>query len=239
MSVSLDFKGRSLVQPRLSCHLAHKCVPLDMDGYGLIHAQCTFATKIYYCLWQVMHDSDDDFVLKTGIRLPEEHEGTPAGDYEAKREWIKENIIDIDGDYADLGEDEDIMNYLKTIGPDMSICTFSVNYRQNGVLNTDPLEANKLNKFLFERFSKTAVGQPNPEIIFTSTTVTQNESNAAFFIQAQTRLGLIPDPAKPFYYLVSTLMSPWPTADDWPHHIEGLVRDAINDYMGDNDITNP
>eukprot|EP00479_Gromia_sphaerica_P001543 TRINITY_DN11760_c0_g1_i1.p2 TRINITY_DN11760_c0_g1~~TRINITY_DN11760_c0_g1_i1.p2 ORF type:complete len:50 (+),score=0.43 TRINITY_DN11760_c0_g1_i1:72-221(+) len=48
------------------------------------------------------------------------------------------------------------MEYLRSIGPDLSICTFAVNFKNlNGELNTDPLEANKLNQYLFETFSKT------------------------------------------------------------------------------------
>src|SRR5690606_10350721 len=107
-------------------------------------------------------------------RLPEEEVPNPdPAKIEAQRKFIRERICNKTN--AEIANDPEAIALMADLGGDSMINAFACNFRINGKVNEDIVEANYLNTRIFNRLSITKMEddvQSRP-LILTSTSFSQ------------------------------------------------------------------
>lgn len=195
--------------------MAHKAIPLDQSGYGLILSECTFSTKLYYCYWLTLADFAKSFDLEMLIPLPEviqlaSKEKTLRGKEEIK-EFIRGHIIGKCNE--DIAKDRDAMELLRQIGTDVLINSFVVNIKGNQ--NVDLI--NKLNEKVFDMFSiqtpEKAKANTVEYILMMSGLSTNVYKKPLLHIEEKWNVKF--EQTKQVNCLINTIMNPWPTTHNF------------------------
>ncbi|EDO40342.1 predicted protein, partial [Nematostella vectensis] len=101
--------------------MAHRVVGLHKNGYGRILAECTFTSKLLYCLWTCLGQDDDPFFVVPTKPLP------PDRTLEEHIKFMRTRILNRTNE--ELAQDTEAMEYLREIGPDTMIPCFSFNLK--------------------------------------------------------------------------------------------------------------
>lgn len=191
--------------------MAHRAIPLDQSGYGLILSECTFSTKLYYCYWLTLADYVKTFELEMLIPLPKSiqlanSEKVLEGEEEIK-EFIKTHIIGKHNE--EIAKDMDAMELLRQIGTDVLINCFIVNIKGNQNINI----INTLNEKIFDLFSiqtpEKAKANTVEYILMMSGLNTSVYEEPLFHIKEKWKVEF--KQAKQVNCLINTIMNPWPT----------------------------
>ncbi|EDO29152.1 predicted protein, partial [Nematostella vectensis] len=107
--------------------MAHRVVGLHKNGYGRILAECTFTSKLLYCLWTCLGQDDDPFFVVPTKPLP------PDRTREEHIKFMRARILNRPNEelaqVGTRGPDAEAMEYLREIGPDTMIPCFSFNLK--------------------------------------------------------------------------------------------------------------
>jgi hypothetical protein len=178
-----------------------------------------------YAHLSTMSTPETDFRVSTLDMLPAEASG---GDVEAQKEFIRKRILNVPNDK--LVEDEEAMILVKKMGSDLSINNFAVNFRVNGEVNKDVVEANNLNMRIFERLSitSTRVDMNTRPLILTSTQLAQSAYTECLD-NFKERLGLVGN--QDLYTLINVVISPFPTEGNFTAEIAGALQNVIEEEV--------
>ena len=189
-----------------------------------------------YAHLATMSTPNDNYIIQPMNALPK-----LAGlDEEGVKDFIRKRILNVSN--RDLIADEEARNLAIRMGSDLAINAFAVNFRIDGVANANVVEANNLNKRIFERLSivDLKANRDSKPLILTSTVfgqVAYGESLTDF----KTRLELDPESPQDLYTLVNVVMSPWPTMDNLTGTIvkalKGVVEEEVKISLFRNTVT--
>ncbi|KAH8806650.1 pyridoxal phosphate-dependent transferase, partial [Flagelloscypha sp. PMI_526] len=190
----------------VAAYFSHSIIGLNPNGYGQLLGEAIFSAVKMYASLATMSTDEDDFVVRPLNLLPAEVNGTPE-DIEKQKELIRTKVLPVSN--SDLVKDKETWKLVIELGSDLSINAFAANFKINGVTNEDIVEANYINKIIFEALSITKVAETKPDLILTSTVLSQKNYGECL-TRFKHRLGLKGD--QDLYTLVNVVMSPWPTA---------------------------
>ncbi|KAJ4485314.1 pyridoxal phosphate-dependent transferase [Lentinula aciculospora] len=201
---------------------SHVILGLDTDGYGQLLGEALFSAVKMYAHLATMSTSKSAFIVCPLNPLPAETNGKPE-DVEAQKELIRTKVLPIPN--RELVNDRKTWKLVVEMGSDLSINAFAVNFKLGDVLNEDIVEANYLNKRIFEALSITdANTDKKPPLILTSTVLSQ-KTYSDCLLKFKDRLGLKGN--QDLYTLVNVVMSPWPTASGLTSEVAQSLQETI------------
>ncbi|KAH8099817.1 pyridoxal phosphate-dependent transferase [Cristinia sonorae] len=201
---------------------SHQIIGLDTKGYGQLLGETLFSAVRMYAHLATMSTSTSEFIVRPLNLLPAEMHGTPE-EIEAQKNLIREKVLSVSN--RELVNDADTWKLVVDMGSDLSINAFAVNFKIGDTVNEDIVEANYLNKRIFEALSITdANSDRKPDLILTST-VLSHKSYGKCLTALKDRLGLKGD--QDLYTLVNVVMSPWPTATGLTTSVAQSLQDTI------------
>ncbi|KAF5380319.1 hypothetical protein D9757_007949 [Collybiopsis confluens] len=191
---------------------SHDVIGLWSDGVHIIPGSQMYAHLA------TMSTEDSSFIVRFLNLLPVE----VGGDVSVKdqKEFIRTRILPIENDK--IHKDEKAWKLVEAMGSDLSIN--AVNFKIGNNPNQDIVEANYLNKRIFEALSITKLNQVKPKLIITSTVLSQ-ENYGECLDTFKRRLGL--EGTQDLYTLVNVVMSPWPTAVAMTDEVLGILKEVI------------
>lgn len=180
-----------------------------------------------YAHLATMSTPDTDFRVTPLIMLPAEAEG---GDVEAQKQFIRKRILNVPN--RELVKDKEAMELVKKMGSDLSINTFAVNFRVNGQVNQDIVEANNLNTRIFNRLSITNLRQDMNKIplVITSTQFSEKEYGKCL-TNYKRRLGLDVNLKQDLYSLINAVSSPFPTEANFTAEIAKAFQHVVEEEV--------
>jgi len=198
--------------------LSHRVIGLDQLGYGRILGQCTFGTKLFYCMWMTIAQQHDDWFCENFIDMPQNLPGDMPR--EEAIQLIKTEILGVDN--VKLFKNKKAMNLLKAIGPDALINTFVVNIKGNKDIEV----CNKLQDLIFSELTG-KVGEPSKRVpMFLTTSSFEKEKYGASYEQLRERLELH-ETDKNLHFLRNTVMNPFQTSEEVVTHLGKLFRNTV------------
>ena len=224
--------------------LSHKTIGLHSGGYGQILGECSFSTKLYYCYWLTLADESDDFRLETLVPLPEKitrQDGSVIVEGGDILPFIRKAIIGKTNE--EIAGNPDAIRVLQEVGTDVLINSFVLNYRKNGVWNTDIGNCNLLNQKIFERFSIVSPNyekNKNVEYMLTSSEIDTQHYKAALKRIAGS-IGLdTPSDDYSLTFLINTILHPWASTHDFINKITATFKAGVEDIIkNDKDLPVP
>lgn len=170
-----------------------------------------------------MSTDTTDFIVTPMNKLP-----IIPGHNDLKK-FIRENILNVKNEV--LIKDNAAMNVVITMGSDLAINAFAVNFRYKNVTgelvtNVDVVEANNLGKRIFERLSISKVTDNvlDKPLVLTSTQLKQSRYGQCLS-NFKKRLGL--SGSQDLYVLVNVVMSPFPTQSNFTRQIADSLQEVI------------
>lgn len=122
------------------------------------------------------------------------------------------------------------MTLIKEMGSDISINTFAVNFKINNNINTNVIEANNLNKRIFQRLSITDdQTKPSTRPIILNSTQLPQSSYGACLDNYKRRLGL--EGKQDLYTLINAISSPFPTLHNFTSELAGEMEKVIDEEI--------
>jgi len=225
--------------------LAHNVVPLNQSGYGLILGECSYTTKLYYCNWIALEGKIDmseygitgdyEFSILPLIDLPlsittsETDKSKLFDGQDAMMEHIQDNVIN--RSISEIASNEKTMRLLQNIGSDVLMNTFIVNFKKDGVMNTDCKLMNELNENIFKMFSfvqKTKEGEEvyQPKYVLMMNTLSSGQYGDAFrHIEKKWSLETAED--YKLNVLVNTILQPWPNTPLFIKKVMETFREGV------------
>jgi hypothetical protein len=176
-----------------------------------------------YAHLATMSTDKTDFIVVPLNALP-----TDAIPEDAK-EFIRTRILKTSN--KDLFNDQHAMTLIQAMGSDLAINVFAVNFRlPNGQVNEDVIEANNLNKRIFEKLSVSSVNDRvyDRPLILTSTQFS-DKAYGKCLDNFKQRLGL--KGKQDLYVLVNVVMSPFPTECDFTAKLATALQDVIEEEV--------
>jgi len=208
-------------------YLSHAVIRPSRSGYGTIIGETMFSCKKFYARLLCLAELDDVFRIVPVPPLPVSLPGAT----EAERiEYVRRHVLGHDN--SQMLRDPEACRLLTTLGPDLNILSYAVNFRRDdGTWNTNPDAANRLNLALYERLSLDLAGErPAPPLILSSTDLETEKYGAPFVNEYCARLLGTGARADRITVLRSVVMDPWVTETDQGSFLDvvmGELRRAI------------
>ncbi|TFK69899.1 PLP-dependent transferase [Pluteus cervinus] len=205
--------------------VSHEVIGLHKLGYGALLGEGVFSCVKMYSHLVTMSTPKTDFRVTTLNMLPAEESG---GDVEDQKQFIRDRILDKRN--IDLVKDTTAMQLVKKMGSDLCINAFAVNFRANGEINKDIVEANDLNTRIFERLSikKESDDINKRPLIITSTQLSQSAYGSCL-TTFKKRLGLVGN--QDLYTLINVVSSPFPTEGNFSRTIADALETVIKEEV--------
>lgn len=145
---------------------------------------------------------------------------------EEEREWIRNNILGKEN--KDLIKDQTAMTKLRTLGSDLNINCFTLNwYDEQGKINEDIEEANYLMKRVVDRLSITGSNTDPTNIpVYLTSTKFEQELYGDCAKNYMKRMGL-KESDEDLFVIRNVVMSPFPTQN----YFIGTIMDALEDVI--------
>lgn len=202
-------------------YLASKVIGLHKAGHGRILAECTFTSKLMYCLWTTLAQDGDPFIVVTTKPL----KSTIVPDDPVQ--FIRDNIMGKSNE--EIEENTKAMAFLQEVGPDTLMPNFAVNFKHpNGSLNNKVKLCSQLNDALF-KLNVHATNQISarrwPMLVTASYFAHHTGSHALQNLKE--RLGLPPSGKESLRYIICCAMDPFATSMDFIEDFGSIIRNAI------------
>jgi len=199
--------------------LSHRVIGLDQLGYGRILGQCTFGTKLFYCMWMTVAQEHDNWFCENFIDMPEKLPEDMTR--EEAIQMIKTDILGVDN--VKLFKNKKAMNFLKAIGPDALINTFVVNVKGN----KDMEVSNHLQDLIFSELTG-KVGEPSKRVpMFLTTSSFEKDRYGPSYEQLKRRLHLDMEDDSNLNFLRNTIMNPFQTSEEVVTHLGKMFRNTV------------
>jgi glutamate/tyrosine decarboxylase-like PLP-dependent enzyme len=203
-------------------YLSHRIIRPDKSGYGKILGQALFNSKRFYSAIVTMAQENDDFIVVPVQQIPAERDGGTTEQIKAQLEQIRTSIVERENN--ELIQDEAAMKLLKQLGSDQIIITYGLNFKNDGVLNTDSGLANQFMHDVFDQLSLNPAKKQMPDLIITTSEFDPADYGKDFVKTYVSRLGLECQTLETMNFLSSTTMCPWLTATAEGNFIPTLIR---------------
>jgi hypothetical protein len=178
-----------------------------------------------YSHLSTMSTADTDYRVTTLNMLPAEASG---GDVEAQKDFIRKRIVNTANDV--LVKDKEAMKLVAEMGSDLSINAFAVNFRVNGKINEDVVEANNLNMRIFQRLAITSMKDDiNTRPLILTSTQLQQSTYTTCLDKFKERLCLVGN--QDLYTLINVVSSPFPTEANFTAQIAGALQKVIEEEV--------
>ncbi|KAF9636665.1 pyridoxal-dependent decarboxylase domain protein [Lasiodiplodia theobromae] len=207
----------------VSTWLSNKCIGLHEKGYGALMSE-------FSALWAAMTpDKEHGFMCIPFNMLPSEAAGGSGVDAEKKR--IRSEILEKEN--ADIVKDESAMKLLRSLGSDLNINAFALNwYDEKGNPNEDVEEANYLMERVVKRLSiETPDDKPTKIPFYLTSTEFEHELYGDCAANYKRRLGLDASTQQPVMVLRNVVMSPFPTTRGFLKKVEETFIDVVKEEV--------
>jgi hypothetical protein len=162
-----------------------------------------------WCHWATMENQDWYSTTLNFFPVEKDPNCTPE-DIKQQKEFIRTRILDVPNEA--LFQDPEALLLLKQLGSDLMINAWAVNFKVNGVANTNVLEANYLNHKLYLACT---VDSPDVNVNSVDVYVMGSALPPARYGKCvrkyKERIGLLVEDDYSLNCLVNTSMSPFPT----------------------------
>lgn len=208
-----------------SVFLSHSIIRPSRSGYGKIINGALLSCKKVYCRLMTMETRHDSFRCVPVPRLPSEQLSNADVDA-AKDERQRVENIDRKLSQGHVLDDDDLQ-FLSDIGPDLNILTYAFNFKTEGRWNRDLAKLNKFNSALYKYLS-IQEGQDiyNRRLIVSTTDFTRESYGDKFFKGFVQRLDVDDSSERTITVLRSVIMDPWITETH-----QGSVRKSFLDVL--------
>lgn len=202
-------------------YLANKVIGLHKLGHGRILAECTFTSKLMYCLWTTIAQDQDPFIVVT--TKPLKSEIVP----EDAVQFIRDNIMGKSNE--EIEENAKAMDFLQEVGPDTLMPNFAVNFRTSEGLNESLYLCNRLNDAVF-KLNVHATDQISARrwpMLVTASYFAHHPGSGALK-NLKKRLGLSHVGRKEsLRYIICCAMDPFATSMNFIEDFGNIMRNAI------------
>lgn len=174
-------------------------------------------------------DKEHGFMCIPFNMLPSEAAGGSGVDAEKKR--IRSEILEKEN--ADIVRDESAMKLLRSLGSDLNINAFALNwYDEKGNPNEDVEEANYLMERVVKRLSiETPDDKPTKIPFYLTSTEFEHELYGDCAANYKRRLGLDASTQQPVMVLRNVVMSPFPTTRGFLKTVEKTFLDVVKEEV--------
>ncbi|KAL1690592.1 pyridoxal phosphate-dependent transferase [Schizophyllum commune] len=208
----------------VATYLHNNIVGLHKHGHGALLGEVAFTCRRFSAHWAAMSDDQTDFIVVPFNKFVREAEGD-AAILEEKR-FIRENILGKSNQA--IVQNKTALDEICGLGSDLNINAFACNFRINGEVNTDVVEANYLNNRIFDILSLTSVGElPETIPMFLSATTFAHEDYGECADAYKRRLGLETDSEQDLFVLRNVCMSPFQAAGDFVQELAKIFQDTL------------
>ncbi|WP_375230225.1 pyridoxal phosphate-dependent decarboxylase family protein [Roseobacter sp. S98] len=205
--------------------LSHSVIRTDQSGYGRLLGRCIFNSKrLYAALFEM--DADHPTISVTPLqRLPAEKAGGTQYEINAQKQVLarrvaprsNEQLLEI------FRTRPEVFELFREAGSDQSIVTYALNFRTGEGLNTSLDLMNEMNADIFSQLSLQSFNGghvPHAEMFVTSSEFDPATFGQDFVDHYAQRCGVVPEPGKSLFYLISTTQNPWLTETVHNHKAE-------------------
>ncbi|KXH29421.1 hypothetical protein CSAL01_12654 [Colletotrichum salicis] len=218
----------------VSTWLSNRTIGLDAKGYGALLGEVTWTCSRLSAEWAALTDSKSPFVCVPFNMLPSELEPNPTEEkIEAEKALIREQIVKktnaaIIAADKEKPDDEKLMKLLRSLGSDLNINAFALNFRyEDGRLNDDIEEANYLMQRVIEALSVDSPDDDPTKIpLFLTSTEFSDELYGECKANYVKRLGLEQSPLD-LMVLRNVVMSPFPTDGNFTNQLADIFYDVV------------
>ncbi|KDQ06694.1 hypothetical protein BOTBODRAFT_70842 [Botryobasidium botryosum FD-172 SS1] len=159
--------------------LSHEIIGLNTQGYGALIGEAVFSAAKMYSHWTIMDLDHPSLVLVPFNMLPTEKEAdSDPKKVMEQRKYIRDRIAK-QSNY-DLRHDDEAWNLIRELGSDLLINAFACNFKIGGKVNEDVVEANYMNRRIYEKLSMTGIKDlinpaPSPPLVIMNTVMEQGK----------------------------------------------------------------
>ncbi|KAK1640741.1 pyridoxal-dependent decarboxylase domain protein [Colletotrichum phormii] len=218
----------------VSTWLSNRTIGLDAKGYGALLGEVTWTCSRLSAEWAALTDSKSPFVCVPFNMLPSELElNSTEEKIEAEKALIREHIVKktnaaIIAADKEKPDDEKLMKLLRSLGSDLNINAFALNFRyEDGRLNDDIEEANYLMQRVIEALSVDSPDDDPTKIpLFLTSTEFSDELYGECKANYVKRLGLEQSPLD-LMVLRNVVMSPFPTDGNFTNQLADIFYDVV------------
>ncbi|OHE97321.1 hypothetical protein CORC01_07376 [Colletotrichum orchidophilum] len=218
----------------VSTWLSNRTIGLDSKGYGALLGEVTWTCSRLSAEWAALTDSTSPFVCVPFNMLPSELEPNPTEEkIEAEKarircEIVKKTNASIIAEDEERPDDEKVMKLLRSLGSDLNINAFALNFRyEDGRLNDDIEEANYLMQRVIEALSVDSPDDDPTKIpLFLTSTEFSDELYGECKANFVKRLGL-EQSSQDLMVLRNVVMSPFPTDGNFTNQLADIFYDAV------------
>ncbi|OJD29629.1 pyridoxal-dependent decarboxylase domain protein [Diplodia corticola] len=203
----------------VSTWLSNKCIGLHEDGYGALMREVCFTSSMFSALWAALTpDKELGFMCVPFNKLPSE--SGAGGSIEADKKRIRSEILNKEN--KDIVKDEASMKLLRSLGSDLNINAFALNwYDAKGKPNEDVEEANYLMERVVKRLSIDSPNdKPSKIPFYLTSTEFEHELYGKCAATFKRRLELDDSTQQPVMVLRNVVMSPFPTTNGFLKTVE-------------------
>ncbi|KAK1715386.1 hypothetical protein BDP67DRAFT_617791 [Colletotrichum lupini] len=218
----------------VSTWLSNRTIGLDAEGYGALLGEVTWTCSRLSAEWAALTDSKSPFVCVPFNMLPSELEPNATEEkIEAEKKRIRDEIVkktnaSIVAEDEARPDDEKVMKLLRSLGSDLNINAFALNFRyEDGRLNDDIEEANYLMQRVIEALSVDSPDDDPTKIpLFLTSTEFSDELYGECKANYVKRLGL-EQSSQDLMVLRNVVMSPFPTDGNFINQLADIFYDVV------------
>ncbi|KAK1446929.1 hypothetical protein CCUS01_02488 [Colletotrichum cuscutae] len=218
----------------VSTWLSNRTIGLDAEGYGALLGEVTWTCSRLSAEWAALTDSESPFVCVPFNMLPSELEPNATEEkIEAEKKRIRDEIVkktnaSIIAEDEARPDDEKVMKLLRSLGSDLNINAFALNFRyEDGRLNDDIEEANYLMQRVIEALSVDSPDDDPTQIpLFLTSTEFSDELYGECKANYVKRLGL-EQSSQDLMVLRNVVMSPFPTDGNFTNQLADIFYDVV------------
>ncbi|KAL0768837.1 hypothetical protein CaCOL14_008145 [Colletotrichum acutatum] len=218
----------------VSTWLSNRTIGLDAKGYGALLGEVTWTCSRLSAEWAALTDSESPFVCVPFNMLPSELELNATEEkIEAEKKRIRDEIVkktnaSIIAEDEARPDDEKVMKLLRSLGSDLNINAFALNFRyEDGRLNDDIEEANYLMQRVIEALSVDSPDDDPTKIpLFLTSTEFSDELYGECKANYVKRLGL-EQSSQDLMVLRNVVMSPFPTDGNFTNQLADIFYDVV------------
>ena len=210
-------------------YLSHSMIPADRSGYGRLLGRCIFNNKRFHAALVALPDDSDIFTVTPFQRLPAERAGKTAAEIRQQIDFIRREIVDLENDalIEKIEIDADVRQIFKELGADLSILTYTFNFKTAEGPNLDLALMNEMNDAIFKTLSLTAFKGdrvPQNEMFVTASDFDPAQYGQDFVDHFVQRCGASPRPGESVKFLISTTQNPWLSETSTGNFIPELMK---------------
>ncbi|KAF8265644.1 pyridoxal phosphate-dependent transferase [Lactarius quietus] len=207
--------------------LGHEVIGLHSGGFGYLLGKSAFASTMMYGHWATMSIDHPSLLVVPFRMLPSEMRAdTSAERVDEERRYIRDVLLRLTRE--ELANDPKACALMRQMGPDLVVNAFSCNFRVDGAVNEDILEANYLNARIYDRLSfKSTSEKLDDQKLFIMSSILSQKEYGPCLTNFKRRIGL--SGQEDLFVLVNVTMSPF--AAKFTHTLAHAFREVAEEQV--------